>query len=323
MINSFEFATFLQNELDNITLSTYAKFNVRTPDLPYLDTINNEITDPEDVQLHSLPVMVTQTPEGQYSPVPELGMWDGAIEVDFIFPLAEMKTIELYYDELAIKLSGKIKTIGATSGSCLLAIGQRTFGQMANLDVGQFSAINAQINKLFGKATRITREWITMSFQVFANGASAFGGESANDNSIIMGNQVNCVLSFTNGTTTYTETLIRYDEGSSAREAMISSQQGLNEGQSKGVETSTAYGSSINSYVRNNEFWNTLLVAYKDNTINNLTFSYKEVLTLTNGTEIVLKNYDKANVQISLSYSYGIPLVCSLSLSEKESVVEI
>lgn len=318
MINSFEFAKFLQGELDELDVSTTLRFKVRTPDLPFLDTIAVKVEKPEEIG-HFLPVMVVQTPEGEYSPTPEIGLWEGALEVDFIFPLSDMNTVELYYDALAKKLSGKIKNVGEVTGDCVLAIGQRTFGAMQNLDISQYSSINEEIKKVFGQETRISREWCTMTFQVYANGASDMGGKEENGNGILMGNQVKCVLTLGN----QSEELIRYNDASSAREAMLYNTQGISESETKGVETSTAYGSTITAYVRNNEFWNNILTLYKNNGIGGASFSYKEVLALLDGTEITLKEYAKANIQISFSYGYGEPLSCSLSITEKETAVTL
>lgn len=327
MLNPIEFAKYLQDLFDNDTdlasVSTEALFSVRTPDLPFVDTIAQKVESSEDPQIHRYPVMVEQDPSGQYDPYPDLGTWDGAVTVTFLFPVALMPTMELYYDKLATKLSGKQACIGDITGTCVLAVGARGFGALQSLDVGQFSQISQQVMAVFGKETRVTREWITMSFRVDASGGI---GE---EDEVMTGNQFESVLSFKKpgSTTTFSEVLTRVDS-SSALSAMAFSQQTIPNDETKSLNASKAYGDSVCCFVKNDNFWRNIILGFKNNELDDWYWTYEvKVYNYLNGKKQLFGNlvsYDKALISdIAFSYGYGEGVTCSMTITRKGEVVDL
>lgn len=320
MINQYEFAEFLQGVLDDSTIAVDALFKVRTPDIPFVDSIANKITTTDDLQTHILPVMVEQTQEGGYDATPEIGMWDGSLSVTFLFPLSELRTIELYYDYIAQELNGKIKKIGDISGKCVMAIGQRTLGQMQLLDVGQFSQINQQVMALYGRQCVITREWMTMNFVIDFSGAKNLGKE----NGIIYGNSISRILTIKSdkGVKEYEENLVLVD-ASSANSIMAHSQQYIGGGDTKSVPTCSAKGVTFTAYVRDNDFWDALINFSRADVLSSHQFMYEESFLNRNNTLVNLFIGGVIITDIGFAGGYGEPLTCSMSLLPKAEVADL
>lgn len=323
MINQKEFCSYLQKILDDNTVISDVAFKVRTLDLPFFDTMAKKIDDTNDPQITLLPVMVEQTPEGGYDPIPDLGLWDGTLSVSLLFPLADLESMELLYDYIASKLSGRYEYIGDISGNCVMAVGQRTFGQMQLLDVGQFSQINQQIMAYYGKECRVTREWLSMTFQVDFAGSNPTDDEGR----VIYGNEIRRALTITyadddDGTVSLTEELKLVD-ASSANSIMPFSQQYIYGYETTSIASCSAKGASVTCYVRNNKFWQKLLECNNYGEIENLlSVSYYEG-TEINLEEVPLFYKDVIITDIGLSGGYGEPLTCSISLAPKGKVLKL
>lgn len=324
MISQYEFAQYLQDKLDDNTIVTDVQFKVKTPDMPFFDTMARKINSTDDVQTRVLPVMVEQTGEGGYDPVPDLGMWNGTLNVTFMFPLSDLSAMEQLYDYLATLLSGKFDSIGDVSGKCVMAVGQRTFSSMQLLDVGQFSQINEQIMAFYGKEVRMTREWSSMTFAIdFASSknAGATGG-------LIYGNEIQRILCFyykKNNNWTYTQMSIRPIDASSANSIMPFSQQYVGGNETKSIPACSAKGVSFSCYVQDYDAWMYLIQANRTGHLSDDTlvkgFVYQEFFAsraLANPS--YLFQGDVIITEIGFTGGYGEPLTCSMSLAPKGEV---
>ena len=328
MISQYEFAQYLQDLLDDNAVVADVAFKVKTPDSPFFDTMARKIANTGDVQTRLLPVMVEQTGEGGYDPIPNLGMWNGTLNITFLFPLSDLSAMERLYDYIAKYLSGKFDTIGDISGKCVMAVGQRTISSMQLLDVGQFSQINEQVMAFYGKEVRLTREWVSMTFAADFASASNVGARGG----LIYGNAITRYIEFyyysSSGEWKYTQMNVYPLDASSANSIMPFSQQRIYDGEAKSIPSTSAKGVAVSCYVTDTEAWVALIKANNLNALNDENMiknvRYREFFaSATNQEPCYLFDGDVMINELGFGGTYGEALTCAFSLSPKGEVYSL
>lgn len=320
MVSQFKFAKWLQTQLDNQDVLSDVVFKVRNNDIPFVDTIANKVDNTNDSQRMVLPVLVEKMPNGGYEPYPNLLLWDCAFNITFMFPLADLESIEEIYGYLAKICNGKTisnSLLGLDAHNVVvMAMGQTSYSAMQSLDMGQFSQIAESVKAVFGKEIRMTREWCTMSFEISCSGTDS-------DKKIIYGNSLYYQLYFTYNNAIYSDRLTIVQTSNNFSVDTFS-QQRINSGVTKSLPTITANGVSIDFVVAyesgtSTSLQSTLLGAYYSGNISSIT----DIGFTIGGDRILFNKHNLMISNIGFSFTYGGALVCSLSLVEKDEVKSI
>lgn len=287
-------------------------FSVRSPSLPYADTIAGAAG-------HVLPVMAELGSGGQYEAYPGIGMWSASATLTFIFPVSAYQDILLFYEYMADALVGKLISFGPLSGFVLCTIGQPTYGQMRYLEATQYEQVKQAAALIFGKVACVSREWASLTFPVYMSGAKNLGASGG----LIFGNQQSDTLTIAYNGVTYSEPLaeISPSESSSAN---------TYEGQSvsapfqSGLATNQSIGATHTVFVRMTDFWLAFRQAWAAGSISSIPATLTSVISTGAGTAWHNAAWPlKTNCiikDVSFMHDPGKPLTCTFTVEPLASV---
>ena len=222
----------------------------------------------ENTHKNFIPVFISSM-GGNYNPVPNLKEGSYSIPVDIYFPVRFRDDFFALTDYLVDAFVGRYLTYGSVSGKALSNISVAQYGEIVDLDLKQFKT---WAEDQFGMPISITERWMNMSFTLYLSTAGS---------DYIYGNEASVSLSFKLGNKTYTDTPTFVDAPltSSSEPA---SQQILGENESEGLPTATSYGAGFQVYIKNTEFYQTLIDEWFKGNAQTLEMTY--TLTFLNKT---------------------------------------
>ena len=247
MIRLDEVAKKIQNVLNGtdpevialgLTLPTGYQFVVETEGF-HLDTI----ADMESGK-NFIPVFVSSM-GGQFNPVPELLQANYVIPITFYYPVSFKNDMFKLNEYLAKVFVGRQLSYGQNSGTALSNISVPQYGEITDLDLKQFATWVATTYK---KQIEVMEPYLQMTISLYLSTAS---------DEVVYGNDAEATLSIDG--TNFGEEPLTFVSGSLQSNTDPSVQQILGEGESEGMASGTAYGSSFSVYVKNNDFFRYLI----------------------------------------------------------------
>ena len=193
-----------------------------------------------------VPVFVSSM-GGQFNPVPELLQANYTIPITFYFPVSFKNDMFKMNEYLARVFVGRQLNYGPNSGIALSNISVAQFGEIVDLDLKQFAE---WVRTTYKKPIDVFEPYLQMSITLYLSTAS---------NDFVYGNDAEATLTIDDEEVQLDEEPLVFVSGSVQSNTDPSVQQILGEGESEGLASGTAYGSSFSVYVKNDDFFKYLV----------------------------------------------------------------
>lgn len=182
-----------------------------------------------------IPVFISSL-GGQFNPVKGLKQGSYSFPVVFYFPVRFKEAFFALGDFLVDAFVGTILNYGDISGKAVSNISAPQFGEIQDLDLGQFKK---WVDSTYQKPIEVMEPYLTMQITLFLSNAAA---------GLVYGNDVKVDLSFTYNNNTYTLEDIDWDGASLQSNSQAQSEQEEETNEADGIPFGTAYGSSFKVY---------------------------------------------------------------------------
>lgn len=182
-----------------------------------------------------IPVFISSL-GGQFNPVKGLKQGSYSFPVVFYFPVRFKEAFFALGDFLVDAFVGTILNYGDVSGKAVSNISVPQFGEIQDLDLGQFSK---WVESQYKKPIEVMEPYLTMQVTLFLSNAAQ---------GLVYGNDVKVDLSFTYGENTYSIDDINWDGASIQSNSQSQSEQEEETNEADGLPFGTAYGSSFKIY---------------------------------------------------------------------------
>ena len=183
-----------------------------------------------------IPVFISSL-GGQFNPVKGLKQGSYSFPVIFYFPVRFKEAFFALGDFLVDAFVGTILNYGEISGKAVSNISVPQFGEIQDLDLGQFGK---WVESQYKKPIEVMEPYLTMQVTLFLSNAAA---------GLVYGNDVKADLSFTdlNGVK-HTLEDINWDGSSLQSNAQAQSEQEEGTSEATSVPFGTSYGASLKIY---------------------------------------------------------------------------
>lgn len=182
-----------------------------------------------------IPVFISSL-GGQFNPVKGLKQGSYSFPIVFYFPVRFKEEFFALGEFLVDAFVGTILNYGTISGKAVSNISVPQFGEIQDLDLGQFEK---WVVETYQKPIAVMEPYLTMQVTLFLSNAA---------NGLIYGNDVTVDLSFTYNGTTHTLKNIDWDGSSIQSNSQTQSEQEEETNEAAGIPFGTAYGSSFKIY---------------------------------------------------------------------------
>lgn len=182
-----------------------------------------------------IPVFISSL-GGQFNPVKGLKQGSYSFPFIFYFPVSFKEAFFALGDFLVDAFVGAILNYGEISGKAVSNISVPQFGEIQDLDLGQFSK---WVETTYKEPINIMEPYLTMQVTLFLSNAAP---------GLVYGNDVKVDLSFTHNNNTYTLEDVDWDGASLQSNSQSQSEQEEETNEADGIPFGTAYGSSFKIY---------------------------------------------------------------------------
>lgn len=291
MIEINELKKQLSNVLNNINnpLNNYS-FNVMTYGM-HLDSIANRTLNKNEI-----PVYIANQ-DGDVVPIPNLNQVNMTFDIYIYFPIVFKDDFFKLSSYLMSAYVGQNLNYGTLSGNGISNINVPVFGDLEKQQMSEFKTF---VNTNFGLQVVATELWSCLNFKLYI---TQLGSD------FVFGNQITSSLSFVFAGTTYSENLVYYSQARNMN-ADPSSQQALNELETKALTKNTSYGDSMEVYIRDNAFWQEFIYLYENGLLQNQLFTFNR--TYLFGTSV---SYSKQVILSAVVNSYELGTPCTITLT--------
>ena len=242
-----------------------------------------------------IPVFISSM-GGQFNPVQNLGEANYNIPVTFYFPVRFKTEMFLLNEFLADILVGAYLNWGTLSGKAVSNISVSQFGEIQDLDMKQFSS---WVDQVFELPVDVMQPYMSMTFNLYLSSAKS---------GFVYGNDVTATLSYS-GYTGDPESIIFAESTIQSKSQSVSEQQ-LGTEESQGVPFGVGYASGFSAYIKDDEFFKTVLQDWCNGEAQTMEFT----LTITFNS---LKILNQNQVEVPIAFSRVCYLDSATSIIRK------
>lgn len=203
----------------------------------------------EDTLKNFIPVFISSL-GGEHNPIPNLKESTYSIPVTFYFPVRFKEDLFLLNDYLETTFIGKQINYGTHTGVCLSNISVTTYGELQQLDMGEFKK---WVNETYSQPIEVMEVWMTMTFTLYLSTVGSdfkYGNDGAV--SLVYGN--------------YTDANVVFDDFNIQSMSEPATQQILDATipESEGMVANTSYSTGFKVYYKSNTMYKAILKDWFD-----------------------------------------------------------
>lgn len=204
-----------------------------------------------------IPVFISSM-GGNFNPVPELLQANYVIPITFYFPVRFKNDAYKINEFLARVFVGRQWNYGPNSGTALSNISVAQYGEITDLDLKQFAE---WVRTTYLQKVEIMEPFISMTISLYLSTASE---------DFVYGNEATATLTL-EGSQLDPEPLV-FVQATIQSNSEPASQQILGTPEIKGIPAGTSYGPGFTTYIKNDEFYKTLLRTWFGGNSQTMTF---------------------------------------------------
>ena len=231
--------TEVAKKLENILNGSDTEFTQTNP-TPYFFKVQTEgyhidnIIVPKEFK-NFIPVFVSSM-GGQFNPVKDLKQSSSSVQIVFYYPVRFKEDFYALGDFLVDAFVGTSLTYGSVSGKAISNLSVATFGEITDLDFKQFEE---WVNTTYGLPLEKMEPYMSMTIVLYLTSAGV---------GYVFGNDIECNLSVTINSNTYSLDDVAFDSGSILSQTQSQNEQPLGTSESDAFPFATTYGASVLIY---------------------------------------------------------------------------